>query len=132
MENTQDISSGKTCREHSLPTKAKTSKPSLSQSAVSRQPTLLFLDRRAGNGITLGRSWQKVSQLPGGCLMRSFGECPREEDVSTLSQILQRGVPEKYYLSQKACQGILKRASARGKQLPEMLKLALERQARSA
>jgi len=61
-----------------------------------------------------------------------FWGVPREEDVSTLSQILQRGVPEKYCLSQKACQGILKRASARGKQLPEMLKLALERQARSA
>lgn len=30
---------------------------------------------------------------------------------------------------QKACQGILRRASARGKQLPEMLKIALEQQA---
>jgi len=38
-------------------------------------------------------------------------------------------VPEKYYLSPKACLGILRRASARGKELPEVLKKALERQA---
>ncbi|ORT99059.1 hypothetical protein D081_2238 [Anaerovibrio sp. JC8] len=36
---------------------------------------------------------------------------------------------EKYYLSQRACQGILRRAAARGKELPQVLKLALERQA---
>ena len=38
-------------------------------------------------------------------------------------------VPEKYYLSPKACLGILRRASVRGKELPEVLKKALERQA---
>ena len=38
-------------------------------------------------------------------------------------------VPEKYYLSPKACLGILRRASARGKELPEILRVALERQA---
>ena len=32
-------------------------------------------------------------------------------------------------LSPKACQGILRRASVRGKELPEILRLALERQA---
>jgi len=64
--------------------------------------------------------------------MLNTGEFPSEENASTLSQILQDRVPEKYYLSQKACLGILRRASARGKQLPEMLKRALERQALSA
>ena len=49
-----------------------------------------------------------------------------------LSQILQENVPEKYYLSQKACQGILQRASKRGKELPPLLKADLERQAQSA
>ena len=61
--------------------------------------------------------------------MRSIGEFPNEENASTLSQILMVGVPEKYYLSPKACQGILRRASVRGKKLPEVLKKALERQA---
>ena len=45
---------------------------------------------------------------------------------------LQPVVPEGYYLSPKACRGILRRASARGKELPEVLRLALERQAESA
>ena len=45
-----------------------------------------------------------------------------------MSQILMAEVPEKYYLSPKACLGILRRASARGKELPEVLKKALERQ----
>ena len=38
----------------------------------------------------------------------------------------------KYYLSPKACLGILRRASVRGKELPELLRKALERQAASA
>jgi hypothetical protein len=36
--------------------------------------------------------------------------------------------PEKYYLSRKACQGILRRAQARGKELPEILRATLEAQ----
>lgn len=42
------------------------------------------------------------------------------------------GSAGKYYLSPKACLGILRRASVRGKELPELLKKALERQAASA
>jgi hypothetical protein len=38
-------------------------------------------------------------------------------------------VPQRFYLSRKACLGILRRASARGKALPEILKKALEQQA---
>ena len=58
-------------------------------------------------------------------------EFPKEENASTLSQILEAKAPEKYYLSQKACLGILRRASERGKALPEVLKIALEKQAKS-
>ena len=64
--------------------------------------------------------------------MPNTGESPSEGVESTLSAILQASVPEKYYLSPKACLGILRRASARGKELPEILRLALERQAASA
>lgn len=55
----------------------------------------------------------------------NIGECPREENVSLLSWILQVDVPEKYYLSAKACRGILTRASRRGKKLQELLETAL-------
>lgn len=61
--------------------------------------------------------------------MLNTGVSPNAEQESTLSQILLAEVPEKYYLSPKACLGILRRASVRGKELPEVLKKALERQA---
>ena len=61
--------------------------------------------------------------------MLNTGVSPIAEQESTLSQILLAEVPEKYYLSPKACLGILRRASVRGKELPEVLKKALERQA---
>ena len=56
-------------------------------------------------------------------------DAPSAENASILSDILLVTVPEKYYLSRKACLGILQRASARGKELPAILKAALERQA---
>ena len=56
---------------------------------------------------------------------------PQRRKRIYLSQILQASVPERYSLSPKACLGILQRASARGKELPVLLKNALERQALS-
>ena len=46
-----------------------------------------------------------------------------------MSQILQDAPPIKYYLSPKACLGILRRASERGKALPPKLERALKIQA---
>ena len=60
----------------------------------------------------------------GDSLMLNIGS-PKEESVSLLSQILEDNVPQKYYLSARACQGILTRASRRGKPLPEVLRQAL-------
>jgi hypothetical protein len=42
---------------------------------------------------------------------------------------LEENVPQKYFLSAKACQGILRRAEKRGKKLPEVLERALREQA---
>ena len=53
-------------------------------------------------------------------------EAPSECIPSHLSDILEKSPNPKYNLSAKACQGILNRASRRGKQLPPMLKDALE------
>ena len=60
--------------------------------------------------------------------MRSFGEYPNEERESHLSQILTDTPHPKYFLSAKACSGILNRAARRGKELPEELRKALEEQ----
>ena len=57
--------------------------------------------------------------------MHSFGESPKDGVESYLSQILEDNPHQKYYLSAKACRGILNRAERRGKDLPEALKVAL-------
>jgi hypothetical protein len=50
-----------------------------------------------------------------------------------LWQVLERdSIPMKYYLSARACAGILRRAEKRGKKLPELLRLALTAQAASS
>ena len=54
---------------------------------------------------------------------------PRDAKESSLSQILQADPPLKYYLSPKACLGILRRAFERGKELPKKLERALKIQA---
>ena len=128
MTNIQDTYAGKMSSERSHQTPEKTSAVSSKKSAKSKTMDFQFLDLR-GNGPNLEKSWVTDSPLPTGHLMRQVGEYPREENASTLSQILQDGVPEKYFLSPKACQGILRRASERGKELPEVLRLALEWQA---
>lgn len=129
MASIQDLWSGKMSRERSRPTKAKTSGQSSARCAKSKEKTMLCLNFQTENGTMQAASWERISPSHGGCSMRSIGEFPNEENASTLSQILMAGVPEKYYLSPKACQGILRRASVRGKELPEVLKKALERQA---
>jgi hypothetical protein len=52
---------------------------------------------------------------------------PNDASVCSLSSILETGqILRRYYLSQKACLGILRRAEARGKTLPEQLRRALQ------
>ena len=83
--------------------------------------------------ITDGQNRTYIWETDGAWLiafsMLNTGPSPNEGQESTLSEILLAEVPEKYYLSPKACLGILRRASVRGKELPEVLKKALERQA---
>ena len=127
MENIQDISSGKMSQEHSPQTREKTSRQSLLKSAKSKTSRCQYLNLQ--NGKMQDASWETVTQLHGDSSMLSIGAFPKEDNESTLSQILMEGVPEKYYLSQKACLGILRRASSRGKVLPAVLQKALEKQA---
>jgi hypothetical protein len=61
------------------------------------------------------------------CLTLSTSEYHSGAEESLLSHILQgtADVLPKYYLSQKACEGILRRAERLGKKLPNALRLAL-------
>lgn len=87
-----------------------------------------FRHANAGDGGAT-RVWlmdQKDAAL-GGRLMRNFSAWPSAAAVCSLSSVLETGpIPRKYFLSAKACAGILRRAEKRGKALPPMLKAALE------
>ena len=108
----------------------KTSAPCWKNLPAWNNQTFQFLDlRRRADGAKQEQSSETDGLWHGDSSTLNIGESPNEENASTLSQILQAGVPSTYFLSPKACQGILRRASARGKELPEVLRIALERQA---
>lgn len=73
--------------------------------------------------------WETDIRSLGAHWMPNFGESPKDVEESGLWQILEESVHPKYYLSAKACLGILRRAERRGKELPKLLKEALEKQA---
>ena len=68
----------------------------------------------AGREVRLGECWTL-----------NIGEYPSEENVSSLYAVLETTVPDKYFLSAKACWGILRRAQEKQKEIPQDLKIAL-------
>ena len=129
MEYIQDLLCGKMSSERSAATEERISESSLKslQKSSSRQPRCLRLKKEDGTTPTV--MWETDGALLTELSTRNIGECPSVAVESTLSQILEANVHGKYYLSAKACAGILRRAERRGKDLPEVLRLALERQA---
>ena len=111
--------------------KARTSGSSSKKSSELKAIPFQSLDLTPGAGNLLGESyWELTSPWRGESSILNTGPAPRKDGVvSSLSQILQDDPPLKYYLTQKACLGILRRASEREKELPEKLKRALEFQA---
>lgn len=64
--------------------------------------------------------------------MPNISEWPNDAVVCLLSQVLEPiSIPRKFFLSPKACAGILRRAEARGRSLPPLLQMALERVAQT-
>jgi hypothetical protein len=60
----------------------------------------------------------------------STSEYPSAVVECSLSDVLETGeVPQRYFLSRKACEGILRRAGKRGKKLPWALEIALKQAA---
>ena len=125
----QDTWSGRTFLEPYPQTKEKTSGVSSKKQLGSSKRMPIYLDLRRGGGHTPDALWAMGGPLLGEYTMHSFGEFPKEENASLLSQILVDEAHPKYSLSAKACQGILNRANRRGKKLPEILQKALENQA---
>ena len=125
MENTQNMQCGKTCQGRSVPENrgGVTFVPCLRR---SQKPKFQFLLRDDGQTP----AWSEVLELIslGAYSTPVCGESPSVAAESFLSQVLEPDAPPKYSLSRKACEGILRRAAKRGKELPPMLKEALEAQ----
>jgi hypothetical protein len=67
---------------------------------------------------------------PTECWTLNTSEYPSVVVESSLSRVLETGeLPPRFYLSAKACAGILRRATKRGKALPPMLEQALRQAA---
>ena len=128
----QDTWHGRTCpvplvQEHP---KARTSGSSWKRSSALKAIPFQSLDLTPGAGNLLGEFyWELISPWRGGASTLNTGVSPRGAKESSLSQILQADPPLKYYLSPKACLGILRRAFERGKELPPKLEGALKIQA---
>ena len=130
-----DTWSGKMSPEPSAPTEDKTSQRSLKKpsGSQSRKPPMWMCLRKDGQQQDASSMRWESGLLPGEFSMHSFGEHPislyhNGVGESHLSQILEDYPHPRYSLSAKACQGILNRASRRGKKLPEMLEKALVEQ----
>lgn len=126
--------SGKMSPERSAATKGETLRQSSKRSSASQswKPPILKCLKKAGQlGGATTMKWEDDGAWLGECMMRNTGESPNAAVVSRLSQILEGTPQEKYSLSAKACQGILRRAERRGKDLPPVLKDVLLTQSES-
>lgn len=63
---------------------------------------------------------------PTGCLTLNTSESPKDAAECSLSEILERDVPQKYSLSARACKGLLRHARRRRKKIPLVLESYLE------
>lgn len=136
--------SSKTSKEFSRQIEEKTLEPFWKSFAECEKTTFQFLCLTAESGRIAERSSATSSVLHGDLWMLNTSEYLNAEKElpswsitegltqrtyyfreSRLSEILQTDASEKYYLSARACEGILRRADKRGKELPEVLKKAL-------
>ena len=128
----QDLWHGRTCPAPSARERqrARTSGTFWRRSSALNAIPFQSLDLTPGAGNLLGEFyWELISPWRGGASTLNTGVSPRDAKESSLSQILQADPPLKYYLSPKACLGILRRAFERGKELPKKLERALKIQA---
>jgi len=90
-----------------------------------KQPTLLSSSISLGNAGFVEDGGLLTLNIPEWTGLE--GLSLKDEGVASLSDILETGpLPERYYLTAKACAGILRRAEKRGKDLPRQLAAALQ------
>ena len=120
---------GKTSPARSPPTKARTSGASWKKRSELVCRAYMFLKVIPGVGNILGQPyWELLAPFVGESLTLNTGVSPRAARGSSLWRILEPHPHRRYFLSRKACLGILRRARRRGKVLPDTLREALELQ----
>lgn len=120
---------GKTSAAHSAQDtpKARTSASCWrKRSALTYLPFMCLSVTKDGGDLLGQPYWEILSPYVGDALTLNTGVSPRVAIASSLWRILEARPHRKYYLSRKACLGILRRARKRGKALPPPLQLALE------
>ena len=123
-----DMPCGRMSSDASRATKETTSGLSSKSSVKSKTRKPLFLDLRGVDGLQADVSWEMGIPSLGEYSTQDFGESPSVVEESGLSQILEAHVHPKYFLSERACHGVLRRAEKRGKKLPDILETALIQQ----
>ena len=113
------------------PRKARISGSSSKNSSELISIPFMSLDLTPGAGNLLDEFyWELLSPWRGESLILNTGPAPHSGAAgSTLWSILEAQPHPRYFLTRKACQGIIRRASERGKPLPPQLQQALEIQA---
>ena len=121
-------SSGKTSPASSRP------RTTLSGAFWERLPAKAANCNRQGEGgRTLVLCLVPGEQSSGGFSMPNISGWPNAAAVCSLSQVLEEGsIPQRFFLSATACEGILRRAEKRGKELPPALEHALKAVAEQA
>ena len=130
----QDTWYGRTCPAHCQAmeeTILRQSSKKSSKSQSRKRPIFKCLNMAGQRGGATAM-WEDDGAWLIESTMRNGTEFPNAVVESRLSQILEEAPPTKYYLSRAACQGILRRAERRGKDLPEQLKAALIQQSQEA
>ena len=113
------------------PRKVRTSGSSSKNSSELISIPFMSLDLTPGAGNLLDEFyWEILSPWRGESLILNTGLAPRSGAAgSILWSILEEKPHPRYFLTKRACAGIIRRASERGKPLPEQLRIALEIQA---
>ena len=125
---TAPSSYGKTSQEFSAP-KTTPSAASLEGWQARMKPLAL----RAASGPVQVWYMELDGEYRGACSTHNTSESPNAvaacsslPSLISLSSVLEtEPIQQKYFLSEKACEGILRRADKRGKELPPMLRDAL-------
>lgn len=84
------------------------------------------LSQQGADGRVLVLCVRTNAKSHGESWMPNISESPNVAEECFLSQVIETDVPPKYYLSSRAKVGILRRAEKRGKNLPHLLREALE------